>query len=502
MMIRSTVCQRVGGMLRKPWGLLTVSAKKGGILGIIMVLGFGSPLPSMAGIPNAFVEGFADIVEKVRPAVVNVAVTGRGGGGQPLPPGPFGGPPGGPQPGPPGRPPGPPGMSAGSGVIIDARGYILTNNHVVEDASQINVTMSDGSEWDAKVIGTDPKTDLAVIKVEPKGPEFPTLPWGTYDKIRVGDVVLALGSPFGLKSSVSLGIISALGRGSVGITEYEDFIQTDAAINPGNSGGALVNMKGELIGINTAIFSRTGGSEGVGFAIAVSIAKDIAGSLMESGKVTRGWMGVAIQELTPALAQSFQLPEDHQGGVLISEVHQDGPSAKAGLQRGDVILKYGGNEVRDVNHLRNIVARTRVGEELEIIVLRDGKETPLSIELGERPSDEILARAGKPGGTPPSMEPPDNVLAGIFVESLSAEKRNQLNLSEQTKGVIVTKIEPGSAAEAAGLQEGDLIQEVSREVINSLDDYQRIASKIAKEELVVLLLNRRGNNLFVAVNPQ
>jgi serine protease Do len=391
-------------------------------------------------------------------------------------------------------------MSAGSGVVIDSRGFILTNNHVVEDASQISVTFSDGSELQATVVGTDPKTDLAVIKLEGEGHNLPTVPWGTYDKIRVGDVVLALGSPFGLKSSVSLGIVSALGRGSVGITEYEDFIQTDAAINPGNSGGALVNMHGELIGINTAIFSRTGGSEGVGFAIAVSIAKDIADSLISSGKVIRGWMGVAIQELTPALAQSFQLPEDHKGGVLISEVHEGGPSAQAGLHRGDVILHYGGNNVRDVNHLRNIVARTPVGKQMDIVVLRNGEETTLSIELGERPSDEVLARGGQ-RGSPPSMEPPDNVLAGISVEPLSAEKRRQLNLSEDVKGVLVTKVEPGSAAEAAGLQEGDLIQEVSREAIKNLDDYQRIASKISKEELVVLLLNRRGNNLFVAVNP-
>jgi serine protease Do len=391
-------------------------------------------------------------------------------------------------------------MSAGSGVIIDSRGYILTNNHVVEDASTITVTLGDGSDMQATVVGTDPKTDLAVIKLEGEGHNLPTVPWGSYDKIRVGDVVLALGSPFGLKSSVSLGIVSALGRGSVGITEYEDFIQTDAAINPGNSGGALVNMHGELIGINTAIFSRTGGSEGVGFAIAVSIAKDIADSLISSGKVVRGWMGVAIQELTPALAQSFQLPEDHKGGVLISEVHEGGPSAKAGLHRGDVILHYGGKNVRDVNHLRNIVARTPVGKQMDIVVLRNGEETTLSIELGERPSDEILAKGGQ-RGAPPSMAPPDNVLAGITVEPLSAEKRRQLNLSEDVKGVLVAKVEPGSSAEAAGLQEGDLIQEVSREVIENLDDYQRIASKISKEELVVLLLNRRGNNLFVAVNP-
>ena len=331
-----------------PSACLRHARRSTGVLGLLFLLSVFSPTMGSASVPGAFVEGFAEIVEKVRPAVVNVAVTGGGQSGRQLPPGPFGGPPGGPgpQPGPPGRPPGPPGMSAGSGVVIDAEGYILTNNHVVEDASQITVTMSDGREYQATTVGTDPKTDLAVIKIKAEGEQLPSIPWGTYEKLRVGDVVLAVGSPFGLKSSVSFGIISALGRGSVGITEYEDFIQTDAAINPGNSGGALVNMNGELIGINTAIFSRTGGSEGVGFAIAVSIAKDITRSLIKSGKVVRGWMGVAIQELTPALAQSFQLPDSHQGGVLISEVHEQGPSSKAGLQRGDVVLQYGGKQSR------------------------------------------------------------------------------------------------------------------------------------------------------------
>ena len=457
------------------------------------------PAQSQAALPSAFVEGFSEIVEKVGPAVVNVAVTSRGGSSRQLPPGPFGGPPGG---RPPGRPPGGPGMSAGSGVVIDSRGYILTNNHVVEDAKDITVTFNDGREIPATIVGTDPKTDLAVIKVKIENEQLPSITWGSYDSLRVGDVVLALGSPFGLKSSVSFGIISALGRGGVGITEYEDFIQTDAAINPGNSGGALVNMEGELIGINTAIFSRTGGSEGVGFAIAVSIAKDISSSLIESGKVIRGWMGVAIQELTPALAQSFQLPEEQQGGVLISEVHEDGPSAKAGLQRGDVILEYGNEQVKDVNHLRNIVARTKVGKQKEITVLREGKEKALTLVLGERPSDRMLAKGGSPGEKPPAMAKLDNVLSGLKVEAITSDNRKQFDISEKATGVVVTKVEAGSEVEAAGIQPGDLIQEVSRNVIKTLDDFQQIASKIEKEALVVLLVNRRGNNLFVAINPK
>ena len=474
------------------------------LLSFGLVGAFAFPAQSQAALPSAFVEGFSEIVEKVGPTVVNVAVTSGGGSSRQLPPGPFGGPPGGGGPGggSPGRPPGAPGMSAGSGVVIDSRGYILTNNHVVEDAKEIKVTFHDGREVPATVVGTDPKTDLAVIKVKIENEELPSIVWGTYDSLRVGDVVLALGSPFGLKSSVTFGIISALGRGSVGITEYEDFIQTDAAINPGNSGGALVNMRGELIGINTAIFSRTGGSEGVGFAIAVSIAKDISSSLIESGKVVRGWMGVAIQELTPALAQSFQLPEGQQGGVLISEVHQDGPSAKAGLLRGDVILEYGNEQVKDVNHLRNIVARTKVGKQKEINVLRDGQQVALTLVLGERPSDQVLAKATPPGSKPPAMAKLDNVLSGLKVEAITPDNRNQFGIAEEATGVVVMAVEVGSEVEAAGIQPGDLIQEVSRDGIKTLDDFQQIASKIAKGELVVILVNRRGNNLFVAVNPK
>src|SRR5689334_24172985 len=295
----------------------------------------GDPSATAAGVPPSMAQGFSEIVKKVTPAVVNIAVTGGAEGGRgrrPLPPGPFGGPPGGGPPGgeepggelptPPPMPPGPhgrPDQSAGSGVILDPNGYIVTNNHVVEGATQITVTLSDRREFSAKVVGTDPKTDLAVVKIDVK--DLPSVKWAEYDKLQVGDLVLAIGSPFGLSSTVTLGIISALGRGNVGIADYEDFIQTDAAINPGNSGGALVNMNGDLIGINTAIFSRTGGSEGIGFAIPSSIALDIVDSLQKTGKVVRGWMGVAIQEITPALAKSFKLPEQRKG-VLISDVNE------------------------------------------------------------------------------------------------------------------------------------------------------------------------------------
>jgi len=481
----------------KCFGMLTAIA----IAGCFGSFDFISPAQASGMVPDAFTRGFSEIVERVQPAVVNVAVRGREAPGfRRLPPGPFGGPPGGgpPMPGLPGRPPGSPGQSAGSGVIISPEGYIVTNNHVVEDASKITVTTFSGKEYTGKIIGTDPKTDLAVIKIE--GDDLPFVSWSS-ETLKVGNLVLAVGSPFGLKSSVTMGIISALGRGNVGITEYEDFIQTDAPINPGNSGGPLVNMNGEIVGINTAIFSRTGGSEGIGFAIPVDIVKDITNSLIQTGRVVRGWMGIAIQEMTPALAESFQLPDIHQGGVLISEVHENGPSAKSGLKRGDVILEYRGEKLKDVNHLRHIVARTRVGDGVEVKVLRDGVEKTLTVHVGERPSDDLLARNG--GSTPlPKVDKLDNVLAGLTVEALTAELKKQFTLPEETAGVVVKDVQAGSAASEAGLQQGDVIQEINRDVITSLADYQNIASKIEKESLVVLLLSRRGNNLFVAVNPK
>ena len=521
----SGVKDRKGLVLCRRVGYLIAAAT---IAALASLGGWISPFMSEAATPPALAQGFSEIVRRVTPAVVNVAVVGgegrrEGGPGPrrpqpPLPPGPFGGPPG-----PPGGPPGdePPGMeppgpppfpgppgphgrpdqSAGSGVIISPSGHILTNNHVVENATQITVTMYDSREYPAKVVGADPKTDLAVIKIDAEN--LPSLTWADYDKLQVGDLVLAVGSPFGLTSSVTLGIISALGRGNVGIADYEDFIQTDAAINPGNSGGALVNINGELIGINTAIFSRTGGSEGIGFAIPSSIALDVVEALMKTGKVVRGWMGIAIQEITPALAKSFKLPEQRRSGVLISDVNEEGPSASAGLKRGDVIIGFDDKEIRNVSQLRNMVARTIVGRNAKVKVLRNGHEQIVTVKVGERPSDEMLARKDPAQSTPQeTVKPPDNVLAALRVQPLDAATMGQLNLPGKTTGVLINHVEAGSAAEAAGLQRGDVIQEVNHEVVKSLDEYQKVSAKIKKEEMVVLLLSRQGNNLFVAVNPK
>ena len=488
------------------------------ILAVCAVAGLGGgSFASAAGVPPALAQGFSEIVKKATPAVVNIAVTGGGEGGRRrggVPPGPFGGPPGdepggGELPTPPPMPPGPPAphgrpdQSAGSGVVFDSNGYIVTNNHVVEGATQITVTLNDRREFAAKIIGTDPKTDLAVIKIDAK--DLPALKWAEYEKLQVGDLVLAVGSPFGLSSTVTLGIISALGRGNVGIADYEDFIQTDAAINPGNSGGALVNMNGELIGINTAIFSRTGGSEGIGFAIPSSIALDIVDSLQKSGKVVRGWMGVAIQEITPALAKSFKLPEQRKG-VLISDVNENGPSHTAGIKRGDVVVAFNGKDVHSVSQLRNLVARTMVGKDALVRVLRDGKEQTIAVKVAERPSDELLAKKdsapAKEKEQGETVKPPDNVLASLRVQALDNALMNQLNIPAKTAGVVITSVEPGGQAEAAGLQRGDVIQEVNHETIKTLEDFQKAATKIKKDELAVLLVNRQGSSLFVAVNPK
>ena len=503
---------------------MVTRSKGGDALGLVAAIGLvmstvaftvlpGEPA-AFAGTPAGLTQGFSEIVKKVTPAVVNIAVTGGGEGGgkgrrAPLPPGPFGGPPGEEAPGgelptPPPMPPGGhgrPDQSAGSGVIVDSNGFIVTNNHVVEGATQITVTLSDRREFSAKVVGTDPKTDLAVVKIDAK--DLPALKWADYEKLQVGDLVLAVGSPFGLSSTVTLGIISALGRGNVGIADYEDFIQTDAAINPGNSGGALVNMSGELMGINTAIFSRTGGSEGIGFAIPSSIAVDIVDSLQKTGKVVRGWMGVAIQEITPALAKSFKLPEQRKG-VLISDVNENGPSHTAGIRRGDVVIAFNGKEVQNVSQLRNLVARTMVGKDAQVKILRDGKEQTLAVKVAERPTDEMLAKK-EPSAPKEQLETaklPDNVLASLRVQGLDAATMSQFNVPAKMTGVVVSSVENGGAAEAAGLQRGDVIQEVNHEVVKTLEDYQKASRKLKKDELAVLLLSRQGNNLFVAVNPK
>ncbi len=373
--------------------------------------------------------------------------------------------------------------SLGSGVIVDKSGYILTNNHVVKDADEIKIKLSDKREFKGKVIGGDPKTDIAVIKIEAEN--LPVMKMGDSDKMMVGETVIAVGNPFGLSQTVTSGIVSATGRADVGITDYENFIQTDAAINPGNSGGALVNVRGELIGINTAIFSTSGGYQGVGFAIPSSMAKVVMDSLIKSGKVVRGWLGVRIQPLTPDLAKQFGLKDEK--GVLVGDVIEESPAEKAGLQRGDVILAFEGKEVGDPGSLRNMAAGTTPGKHVAVKILRDGKYKDIDVVIAEFP--DSLQKAAKEF---------DNYLKGVRVQDLTPEMRSKLNIPKRVTGVIVTGIDEGSAA-ADTLAQGDMILEIKWKRIGSLKDYETVVSQIKPGEDILLLIYRNGSAIYVTL---
>lgn len=376
--------------------------------------------------------------------------------------------------------------SLGSGVIVDREGYILTNYHVVKDADEIKVKLSDKREFRGKVIGTDPKTDLAVIKIEAH--DLPVLKLGDSDRLKVGETILAVGNPFGLNQTVTSGIVSAVGRADVGIADYEDFIQTDAAINPGNSGGALVNIYGELIGINTAIFSTSGGYQGIGFAIPSSMAKVVMNSLIKYGKVIRGWLGVSIQPVTRELAKQFGLKDEK--GVLIGDVIEDGPAEKAGIKRGDVIVSYNGNEVHDPVGLRNMVAGTAPNTVVSIGVLRDGKTLTIKAVIAELPAS--IQKMKKEF---------DNLLKGIQIQNLTADIRQKLNIPKYITGVIIVDIEGGSPSEGV-LAPGDVIIEIDKQKINSEKEYEKAASAIKPGEEILLLIYRNGSTLYMTLTAQ
>jgi serine protease Do len=383
--------------------------------------------------------------------------------------------------------------SLGSGVIVSDDGYIVTNNHVIAKADEIKVLLNDGREFTGKIVGTDPKTDIAVIKIDAKN--LPVVPWGNSDELEVGEYVLAIGNPFGLNSTVTMGIVSATGRANVGIADYEDFIQTDAAINPGNSGGALVNARGELVGINTAIFSRSGGYMGIGFAVPANMARAVMRSLIETGKVTRGWLGVSIQEITPDLARQFGLEEAR--GALVSQVLPGTPAAEAGLQAGDVIVAFDGRAIEGPVMLRNVVAQTKVGRTVKVEVVRDKRRRTFEVTISEQPKD-----MGGPGEEGPDGEgEPSSVLRGLELRDLTPEIAAQLGLPAGTAGVVVTEVEPDSPAGAAGVQPGDVILEINRTRVRSLADVRRMARELERDEPLLLLLNRRGSQLFLAVRP-
>lgn len=438
--------------------------------------------------------GFTDVAKAVTPAVVNITTSGsdmvsdtRGSRdrreeffGSPF--GPFG-----PRRfGPPMEPRERRGGGQGSGVIVSTDGYVLTNNHVIADAKIVTVTLPDKREFKGRIVGTDPKTDIAVVKID--GDRLPTIPWGDSSRLQVGEYVLAIGNPFGLSSTVTLGIVSALGRGHMGITQYEDFIQTDAAINPGNSGGALVNTKGELIGINTAIFSQTGGYQGVGFAVPTGMSKPIYESLVKTGKVVRGYLGIGIQDLNQNLAKSFNLKGSN--GAIVTDVKEDGPAEKAGLKQGDVIISYEGATIDDAVTLQRLVTRSTVGSQATVKVVRDGQEKDLRITIGELPENPQIAKVDSS-----STEQP---LAGLAVQELDRETAQELGIKGKLQGVLVTDVEPDSEAERSGLMPGDVIREINRKPVTSLKDYERAASDLKKGQNVLVLINRRGASLYLS----
>jgi serine protease Do len=433
---------------------------------------------------------FSDLAEKVRPGVVNIQVVKKvknvGFGFRNFPSNPFkennpfgdffG-------PFPEGNPPrGFEQRGVGSGFVMSREGYILTNNHVVEDADQINVKLANGKEYEGKIVGRDPKTDLALVKIEGASDLHP-LKLGNSEDLKVGSWVVAVGSPFGLEQTVTAGIVSAKGR-VIGSGPYDNFIQTDASINPGNSGGPLINMKGEVVGINTAIIAS---GQGIGFAIPINMAKEVAPQLQEKGHVTRGWLGVSIQEVTPELAKSFDLKE--KKGALVSQVVSGGPAEKAGIEQGDIILEFDGKEVSDSKDLPRIVASTPVGKAVTLKVSRNGKIIDRQVKLGEMEGKVEVTKA------------PSHKSLGFTVQNLTPEIAKGLGLKKET-GVVVTQVEPGSPAANAGIQTGDVIREVNRKPVKDVEDFVQKVEKAKGPDNVLFLIQRGQNNLFAAVTPR
>lgn len=380
-------------------------------------------------------------------------------------------------------------QSYGSGVIVSSDGYIITNNHVVENGEDVRVTLPDKRSFQGKLIGSDPKTDIAILKIEASG--LPVAPWGNSDELRVGEFVLTIGNPFGLSNTVTLGIVSAKGRANVGIADYEDFIQTDAAINPGNSGGPLVNIKGEVVGINTAIFSKSGGYQGIGFAVPSNMAKAVFDQLLKEGRIKRGWLGVNIQDITPELAQKFNY--DRLEGVLINGVIRESPAEKAGLRRGDIITEFNGKDVIDLGSFRNSVANTPPGKKVKIRFFRNGFYRDTDVIIAEQAMITQERRSftrHAPGKK--------NIFSGMDIFELSRDMAKQLGLNSDEKGIVIARIEPGSPADRAGLRRGDVIEEIEHKPVKSLSDFQQIISKIKAQD-ILLFINRGGKKFYVVI---
>jgi serine protease Do len=463
----------------------------------ILGIGYGmstamrpSQQPAVAASTNSEIPmvpaNFSDLAERVRPGVVNIQVVKKvqniGFEFPNFPGDPFG------EDSPFGRffqgvPQGEQKQEGvGSGFVISQEGYILTNNHVIDDAEQIKVKLANGKEYDAKVVGRDPKTDLALVKVEGIKDLHP-LTLGNSEDLKVGSWVVAIGSPFGLEQTVTQGIVSGKGR-VIGSGPYDDFIQTDASINPGNSGGPLINMKGEVIGINTAINPN---GQGIGFAIPIDMAKGIIPQLEQKGSVTRGWLGVSIQQMTPALGKSFGLKEKE--GVLIADVYKGSPAERAGIERGDVITQFDGKTVGESRDLSRIVAATPVGKTVSIKLLRNGNAMERTVKVGEMERKMETAQS------------PSHKSLGITVQQLTPEIARSLGLKQES-GVVVTRIEPGSPAAEADIRAGDVIQEVNRKPVNDVADFTQKIEQAKSQDNILLLIQRGQNSLFAAVTPK
>jgi serine protease Do len=377
----------------------------------------------------------------------------------------------------------------GSGVIVSRDGYILTNNHVVQGADKLTVVMGDKKKYTAKVIGTDPQSDIAVIKIDAK--DLPMANLGNSDSVRVGEWVIAIGNPFQLMHTVTAGIISAKGRSSMDLAEYEDYIQTDASINPGNSGGALADLDGRVIGINTAIYSPSGGNVGIGFAIPINMARKLMDQLIAKGKISRGYLGLLPQDIDDDLAKALKLGTTT--GSLVGDVTAGGPADKAGIKRGDIITKFNGTVIENSTQLRNLVAQASPGSSVKVTVLRDGKEKEITVVLGERPT----TTAGRaPGQEKPEEEASKKM--GFTVQNLTADIAKQLGY-QKDHGVVITAVTPGSPAEDAGLHQGDLVKQVNKVDVRSVEDFNRVVAKVQNGDVVALLVRRGSNTFYVAI---
>jgi serine protease Do len=469
-----------------------------------------APTPTTPA-PTVALPDFAALAQQISPSVVNISSTqevrapglrgpgGPGGPGAPGAPGAPGGPGGGGpddpfheffEPferffGPPRRGPFR-AKSLGSGFVIDASGYIITNNHVVENADEIMVRLSTGKEFKAKVIGRDSKTDIALVQISGAGDLTPVV-LGNSDDLKVGQWVVAIGNPFGLENTVTAGIVSAMAR-HINQGPYDDFIQTDAAINPGNSGGPLLNTRGEVVGINTAIFSRSGGNIGIGFAIPIGLAKEIVPQLKEKGHVTRGWLGVMIQKVTPDIAETLGLPEAK--GALVADVVKEGPAEVAGLKQGDVIVEYDGKVVGDSAELPLLVARTPVGKTVKVKVIRDKAATHFDITIAELKEEEVAQASSG------SVE-----RLGLTVQTLTPDLAENLGLDRALKGVVVTQVDPDGPGAEAGLRRGDVIIEVNRQPVKDADAYRKTLKDAGDGKSVLFLVRRGDNTIFLAVKP-